>query len=152
MLAAIVLAGCYHYVPGELSDLGPGTDTRVRITESEASRFATILPGGDRRLLEGRVVQRGTDSLLLQVAVSSNLVGTRVETLSQRIDLAQHDITNVELRRLDKWKTGLLIGGAAGVGTALLVSTLTGAFNSNAQQPGDGGRDTIVPVFLRIRF
>jgi hypothetical protein len=150
-LLSLALAACYRYVPADMSELGVGREVRLRLSDAESSRFNGILAPGTR-LIEGRVLEAGRDTLLVQVPVSSDVQGARVETLNQRLDLARSGIVAAELRQLDRTKTAILLVGGGGLGVALLVEGLRGAFRSGEDNNNDPGQDIVVPVFLRIRF
>ena len=147
----LALAGCYRYVPAGGTPLTAGRDVRVRINEAESNRFATVLPDGTR-LVEGKVIQNSADELLLEVPMSSNALGSRIETLSQRLDFSRSGIVEIELRELDRTKTTIVIAGAGGIGLFLLGKGLSGAFRGGDDNDGMPGEEIVVPVFLRIRF
>lgn len=150
-LLVLAFAGCYRYVPADRTALTPGRDVRVRINEAESSRFATILPDG-ARLVEGTVIQNGADTLLLDVPVASNVLGSRVETINQRLDFSRAGIVDIELRQLDRIKTAIVVGGGGGLGLFVLIKGLQGAFRGGDDNDNLPGDDIVVPVFLRIRF
>ena len=155
MSALLALAiggvGCYRYVPADGTQLTAGHDVRVRINEAESNRFATVLPD-DTRLVEGRVIRDSADTLLLEVPVSSNVLGSRIETLNQRLDFSRAGIVDIELRELDRTKTTIVIAGAGGIGLFLLGKGLSGAFRGGDDNGNMPGEEIVVPVFLRIRF
>jgi hypothetical protein len=147
----VLLAGCYRYVPADLSAVQPGREVRVRVSETESNRFAAVLTPGVR-VLEGEVVELTGQSVLLQVPVAAMDQGSRIETLSQRLDVSRSGILDVELRQIDKTKTGLLVGGAIAIGGFILVKSLSGAFSSDEEDGGTPGTDILVPIFLRLRW
>jgi hypothetical protein len=147
---AAAMAGCYHYVPVDAADAVAGHTVRLRVDEAQARRFSSVVPV-EGRTVQGKLIERSTDSLLLEVPIQTQLQGNRVETISQRIDLPNSSITNFELRQLDRGKTALVsVGGGAIIG-AVVASTLSGAFRAD-REPDDGGTEIVVPLFLRIRF
>lgn len=152
LLAGLVgPAGCYRYVPADLAEVSPGRDVRLRVSPEETARFAAVI-GPDTRTLEGRVVELTDSELMVEVPVVSNQVGSRIQTLNQRLDLARTGISFVEIRELDRTKTTIAVGGGAAIAGFILVKGLTGAFNAGNDDEGGSGNELVVPVFLRIRF
>jgi hypothetical protein len=84
--------------------------------------------------------------------MASNVLGSRIETLSQRLDFNRSGIVDVELRHLDRTRTAILVGGAGGIGLFLLGKGLSGAFRGGDDNDNTPGDEIVVPVFLRIRF
>jgi hypothetical protein len=141
---------CYRYTPADPGDITPGSTVRVRMNDAQTRRFAGIVPE-DRRVVEGTVVLQRPDTMLIDVAIHTDVRGTRVESLNQRIDLPRDGLIEVELRELDRGKTSLVLGGATLLVTLAIASTLSGAFRSDRTNP-DPGQELVVPVFFRIRW
>jgi len=150
LLILVIASGCYHYVPAEPGDAPAGTTVRVRVTDTQTRRFEDVVPVVGR-MIQGKVVEQDPTILLLDVPIMTDLRGNRVETVSQRIDLPQADVIDLEIRSLDRGKTALVIGGAGLAAAILVTRTLSGAFNSDTPNPG-GGTEIVVPFFLRIRW
>ncbi len=148
--APVLLAlGCYTYTPTTIDALAVGGETRVRITAEEASRIAEALTH-DARLLEGRILERSDDRLLLQVPVQPRDPAQGAELLYQRIDVPLTGVVEVETRRLNHGRTAVLLGaGAAIVGFA--VAHQLGDRGGEPGQPPDGGQPTelVAPAALR---
>lgn len=149
-LALLISTGCYHYIPAESADVPAGATVRVRVTDTQTRRFENIVPV-DRRTIQGKLVEQNTDQLLLEVPILSDLRGNRVETVAQRIDVPRTDVVDLEIRKLDRGMTALVVGAGGVAGIALVTRTLVGAFNSDTTKPGDGA-ELVVPFFLRIRW
>jgi hypothetical protein len=150
LLPAWLLAGCYHYTPAEVGDARPGSSVRLRVTDVQASRFAELMPV-PTRTFEGRVVDASPDSLMLEVPISTDVRGVRIETIHQRMDFPRAGVLDTELRTLDGTRTALLGAGAVALIGIALANTLVNAFRSDSPQPGEGN-ELVVPVFLRIRW
>ncbi len=143
-------AGCYTYRAADPAELQPSAEVRARLTPDEAVRLGSIVPV-DQRFLEGTVVERNGDSLMLLVPVSSELRGVRIETLHQRVQLPVAGIASVDLKRLDRARTGLLIGGAAVAVAAATIAALNAGGSSERPNPGPGpGENRFVIPLLRF--
>jgi len=143
--------GCYHYLPYSPQEIAPGQAVRLRLTADEAARYADLRLS-DPRLLEGTVVDRSSSGLMLDASVGVNDAATGSRTLMQRLDVPLTGVLDVELKELDRTRTGFLVGGGAVV-VALAVAKATGAFGSNDTPGTDLPEARRVPLFrLRLPF
>jgi hypothetical protein len=138
LLVGPVVGGCYHYTPIQLEEVRPTQEVRARVSLEQAERLEEILPPGrDPRILEGRVVGLQSQALLLDVAVASAVQGVRVESFRQRVDLPLSQLLEVERKELDRWRTGLLLAGAAVVlGSILFVTVIDPGGDRSPTDPG----------------
>jgi len=156
LLLALSLAGCYRYVPSRLSEVGPEQDVRIRVAEDEASRLADFTRDGGR-VVDGRVVEQGPDSLLVRVESRGELRGARLQMLYQRVNVSRPAVLEIERRELDKGRTYLLTG--AGV-VAIAAVAAAGIAGGGSDTPPDGGgpQESVVPSsslrvpLLGVRF
>jgi hypothetical protein len=147
-MVVLLAAGCYAYVPVEIDQLRPDHDVRARISAEHARELDPVLMR-DARVVEGRVVEIDQD-LLIQVPVVSEFRGTAVQTLSQRVRVPFNEIGAVELRSLDRTRTGLLVGGGLAVTLALLVHALTGEGGGDTRPTPPPPAEAHVPVILPL--
>ena len=134
----LVTSGCYSYQRSSPAEIGPGQDVRVRITGAYADSLAPILMTQDARVVEGEVVDQDNGSVMLEVAVNSQLEGIRMETLRQRVRVPNDELVDVEVKELSKLRTYGTIGLVVGVGVAIVVSQLSGD-SGGGSIPGGGG-------------
>ena len=150
LLGLLPLAGCYTYDPATLAEVSPPMRVQARLTAAEAERIGSFVPL-EGRVLRGEVIQADEEAVLLLVPVTTNVVGTRVQTLEQRLRIPTGGITEIETRRLDRLKTGLLIGAGAAVVGGVVAASLDGGFRSD--RPGGGGpAEVVIPFGLTFRF
>jgi hypothetical protein len=135
LLALTIAAGCYHYVPVPVESVTPGSDIRARVSAEEARRLEPLLVRDDARVLEGLFLERQNGSILVQVPVVSELRGIRMETFHQRVDLPVSSILEMELKELDRGRTGLALGAGTVVLVALVVNQLRGSGSSDRDGP-----------------
>ena len=126
VLAAVVTGGCYAYVPVSPGDgLAPGQDVRVRVSEDVLRQYGTALPGA-RPVLEGRVLERPDEGLVLSVAVADRREGFYRERLRQRLLIENGDVQAVERRELERNKTWTLVALGAVAAGAVVAGLLSG--------------------------
>lgn len=142
---ALLLGGCFAYVPVDPGAVRPDDDVRARVSAARAAELDPLLMR-DARVLEGRVLEAGGD-LLLEVPVASDLRGVRVETLHQRIRLPQQDVLELELRRFDRTRTALVLGSGLAVALAVVIHQLTRESGGDTQPPGPDPTELRIPLF-----
>lgn len=143
-----VLAGCYTFAPARVEDARPDQSVRVRLAPVEAARLADFADP-TTRTVQGRMVEATADSVLLLVPSHSEVRGTRVETLFQRVQVGRAGVLELELKSLDRPRT-YLVSGLVFVGiTAFVVNRLAGGGGSEVVPPGGGPADAVIPA-LRI--
>lgn len=142
----LVSAACYAYRPASLEGLRAGTDVRARISSAEADRLRSVL-GREDRVLDGKVAGADGEGLLLSVPMATSSGVAYTGRMRQRLRIPQTEIVELEVRQLERWKTGGLV--AAG---ALLLGLLVADQFANDSQTTDPpptrprGNDDLVPV------
>jgi hypothetical protein len=142
-LAVVLLSGCFTYIPVEPGEVEPGVAVRARVSAAASERIAPLLGATEARRLDGKLITRGSDTLIVEVPTV--VVDTREfgRTPNQRVSIPRSDLVELEVRRLDRWRTAGILGGAA----VVLGVTLTNALKGEPGKeplPGGGGTDAIV--------
>ena len=120
MLGVGLLSACYTYQPIEIADLTPELEVRTRVSGAEADRLSEFL-GSDDRVIEGTVADLGANSFLLVVPVVSSIErGGRGGGLSQRVEMQKSGVIEVEVKELDRTRTGI-VAGVLGVAIGAMV-------------------------------
>ncbi len=151
LCAALGLAtmGCYSYQPIGLAELRRDMQLRARLSASLTEEVREFLPAEDR-LIEGAFIENASDHLLLLVPVTHATRRGRVETLNQRLRLPHDGVLEIELRELDRVKTGTMSAAAAVLVGLVLYQTLQkGSSGNNPGGPG-GPEDSIIPFRITI--
>jgi hypothetical protein len=147
-----LLAACYTYAPIETANVHPGAGVRARVSGSAVDRLAPLLGTSNPRLVSGRLVDTRADTLILEVpTVMQALVGSSVETLHQRVSIPRSELVELEMRRLDRFRTAAVVGGAAIVIAAVVIGAL-GDDPGYGGPPGPGGGNDVRAPLLRVRF
>lgn len=143
----LLSTGCYAYRPVDFDQVRVDSDVRARLTAQQVDELNGVLQPGSR-VVEGRVLEQDGSSYLLLVPVFAERRGSRMETLHQRLDIPRSGIVEVEMRELDRVRTGIAIGAGAVVLGAVVIGTLREAALGD-RDPGGGPQDY---VGVRIPF
>src|ERR1044071_10396433 len=113
VLTSMLVAGCYTYAPVQSTSLSPGTGVRARVSPTAAERVAPLLGVSDARVLTGTLIDNQSGTLIVEVPTMAQAsVGTAGQSLNQRISIAPGDLVEIESRKLDRQRTGLVVGVA----------------------------------------
>ena len=117
-----VLSGCYSYVASPATGARIGEHVRIRVSGAEAERLESTLSLNDRRI-EGELLEQADSSIALGVALSMPpSSGVLPEHAEQRVVIPRTALQDVELRRFDKLRTSLLVGGAVAGVAAIAIA------------------------------
>jgi len=152
---ALPLCACHTFAPVSPGELSAGVGMRARLSASVADSLETASSGEFRgaRTIEGTVVGLDAAEIVVEVPVTRDFVGMRPVDLNQRVRLPVEELELVEIRRLNVFRTGILVGGVgAGLGT-VVASGLFGSFGGSSLpgtgQPVEDGRG-LIPFRIRI--
>jgi hypothetical protein len=129
VLTAVLFGGCYSYQVVPVEQAPVGQTVRARISPSEADRLREVV-GRDDRVLEGELLAPPDSSIL--VAVRTSVVDASVQT-HQRVTVPRQGLVELEVRRLDRWKTVGVTAVVVGVASALAITQF------NAEKPTENG-------------
>ena len=125
---------------------------RVRVSGAEADRLEQTL-GQSERTIEGDLLEQADSGLalgiLLPVPADAISLSSRPQ---QRVVIPQAEVLGIELRRLDRVRTSLLVGAGVVVVAAIAASRGSSLLGSG----GNGGspnerRVPVTPPLLRWR-
>jgi len=147
LAATLAASGCFAYLPSSPQEIAPGEGVRLRLSAQEAMRYADLrLP--NPRVLEGTLVERSDSELMVEASIGTSDPARGSRILLQRVTVPVSGILDVEQRRLDRVKTGFLVGGGAAVLTALVIHSAWGS-GSESQHPPDISEARRIPL---LRF
>jgi hypothetical protein len=148
---AVLTAGCFKYTYVRPAQAPVGSQVRVHLSEPGYTRLSASV-GSDvprlERTIEGLLVQADSSKLLVSTRVWTESASTR-DWLEQRVDIPIGDITQLELKQLNRPNATLVGVGAGVVFGALVVGWLTGAFGGTTHGEPDPGQPEFAPVFRR---
>ena len=123
---------CYTHAPIAPNAVHPRTSIRARVNAATAEQLEPLLGVSDARLLSGVVITNSPDTLIVEVPTGVRAeIGSSVQTLNQRVAIPRTSILELESRRIDRLRTGLVVGSASLLAGALIYRAVHG-------DPGDG--------------
>lgn len=124
-MAAWALSACYSYTAAPPSGARIGQRVRVRVSGAEADRLEPLL-GQNERTIEGELLEQADSTVALGVALLAASDATSLSSRpQQRVVISRAALQDLELRRLDKVRTALLIG--AGVAAVAAIAASSGS-------------------------
>ncbi|MBT8395828.1 MAG: hypothetical protein HKO65_02315 [Gemmatimonadetes bacterium] len=151
ILLALSAVGCHSYQPIALEEIRPSMTVRARLSAERADEIARVHPISGR-VLDGVVRAAGPEELQILVPLRQPS-GVRSERSVQLpLGIPNQDILLVELKKLDRTKTGLFaLGGAALLGLVLSTDWLgDGGGGDDPGKPGGDPQDAIIPFRISI--
>lgn len=145
---AALLGACYTYVPIEVGAVRPGTNVRARVSPPAANRLAPLLHVADARVITGTLIDSVSGGVLVEVpTIVPGSVGSSFETLHQRVSIARSDLLELETRKIDRFRTGAIVGAAAIAASVVIVRALNG--NAGRDRPPNGGSTDLLRPLRR---
>ena len=125
VLSVLVLQGCYTYAPIDLAAAPPGSDVRLLVTRQGAFELSEVtVVDASVPLVQGKIVGREGDDLMLNVPVTQRQEGFHNVQLGQTIRVPFGEVLSAEGRALSSSKTGLALAGAAGAAGFIIFSIM----------------------------
>lgn len=143
--ALAVLSACFSYTPAPASGPRVGDRVRIRVSGSEAEKLDSIVGLRDRAV-EGDVLEEADSCIALAVPLPlapSSEGGALSRQAQQRIVIPRADVQQLQLRRLDKLRTSLLVGGTV-VGV-VAIAVAKGSTLLGNRGPSGSPNETRVP-------
>jgi hypothetical protein len=145
-----LLAACYTHARIEPHALRAHTSIRARVDAATAEQLEPLLGTGNARLVSGVIITASPDTLIVEVPTAVRAeVGSSLQTLKQRVAIPRAAIFEVETRKVDRLRTGLVVGSASIVAGALIFRAVHGGRGSD-RPPGGGEPAEYRVPFLRI--
>lgn len=133
-VAALLLSGCYTYVPAELETVPPGREVRVQLTRRATAELPVQLPVNGPTL-NGELMRKNADRFTIRVPIRDTSSGIDGDGLKQDILIPTDAILEIQRREFDGLATGLLVAGAVGAATSLILLIM----DSSGSPPPDLG-------------
>lgn len=133
------LGGCFTYTVMPVEQIPVGSDVKARISGAEADRLTGELGSEQDRVISGELTDKQGSDILLSVPRSLQRSAGPNGTVYQRVTIPRSSLFDVEVRRLDKWKTGGLLALAAALVSVVTITQFGGRSDPGA--PGKGTTD-----------
>ncbi|MFN8581368.1 MAG: hypothetical protein U0163_10380 [Gemmatimonadaceae bacterium] len=143
------IGACYSFAPIEPADIQPGMGVRARISPAAGERIAPLIGTTNARILNGTLISATADTLIVEVPTAAAPDATQVgQILHQRVSIARGDVRELESRKFDRLRTGLIAGAGAAIIVAWLLKVMK---NDPALEPlpGGPGSEDVIPVLMR---
>src|SRR5687768_2378457 len=147
LILLVLLSGCYRYCPQRPGAVPPGSDVRVHLSVEGVQRIGEAY-GSAYGMLDGRL-ESWADEVVLTVAVPA-APGMIDRGLRNRIVIPQPDIVGIDLRQLDRTRTGALSATLGVVVVGAAIALFTGTFGGGTATDPPAPEDTIIPNWLQI--
>ncbi len=150
LLLALLLttAGCARWVPAQLGTVPPGTDVRLRLSEEGAAELEGMT-GARATEVSGELLQWEPE-VLLSAALSP--AGARVDPrLRQRLVMSPENVVAIDVREVDRTRTGLLVGGVVAVAGSAVAWAVVNLLRGSAGTPETPPTDVPSEPFVRFR-
>lgn len=145
-----LLTGCYTYRQSVSTEIGPGTDVSLTITDEGRVKLAERLGRGVLRV-NGRVVAPVDSVWELRVFSVDNIGGGKTHWAGEDVRLSRTVVSDVATREFSRRKTWLAVGITVGA-VALLVgagSLIASGIEGNDTKPPRDGQTTRSPSPMR---
>ncbi|TVP42128.1 MAG: hypothetical protein EA350_17350 [Gemmatimonadales bacterium] len=139
---ALGVGGCYHYTSTTFDHVAPKTHVRAHLTSEKTLELEPEL-GALRTQLTGEVLERRSDPHAVLLAVPRLDAGTPLGSnarLREWFWIEESAVIRVDVRSLDRRRTGLMAGAAGAAVGYLLARAIRGSVET--PEPNGGGNGT----------
>ena len=141
LLGALLLSGCFTYVPVDRASVAPGQDVRVYVSRTGLAQLPEAF--ATDRWLRGSLDSWDPDLLRLQVPIRRSAGGYLGPDIREALEIPIGDVLEVERREFSRGRTAAIVAVGAAVATAgILVIT-----REDRAPDDDGGGD---PELIRL--
>ena len=133
-VSTLLSGACYRYTPIDAPSTALGTEVRVRLTDAGAVTLAPLV-GNRIELVDGRISSVADTSVTLSVTGTTDRLGVQVPWKGEQVNVPRSAVAGFERRSLDRGKSYIVGGIAAG-----LVAAVGVGFSIVGN--GGGGRTT----------
>ena len=135
--SAITSGACYRYTPLDSSSPALGTEVRVRLTDAGAVTLAPLV-GNRIETVDGLVASVADTAVTLSVTGTIDRLGSEVPWKGEHVVFPRTTVASLERRSIDKGKSYLVGGIAAGLVAAVGIGFSISGSGSNGQSSGSG--------------
>lgn len=133
---AALASGCYHYVPEGSAALHQGTPIRVHLRSPQSFELSS-LTAHNINSVKAEMVREDNGQVVLSALWLDAATGEGFPGGSWTFRIRRDDIDRLEIRKLSRWRTGVLLVGGF-VATYLGFDALRGSEGGGGTQ-GNGG-------------
>ena len=151
LILALLLtgSGCARWVPAQLGTVPPGTDVRLRLSEEGAAQLEEMTGAGAAEVT-GELLQWEPEVLVSTVLAPT---GARVDPgLRQRLVVDPANVVGIDVREVDRTRTGFLVGGVVAVAGSAVVWAVVNIIRGSEGAPTTPSTDGPQEPFVRLRY
>ena len=138
MAASAVTSGaCYSYTPIDSPSPALGSEVRLRLTDAGAITMAPLV-GNRIEVVDGHISSLADTSVTLSVTGTTDRLGSEVTWKGEQVMFPRSTVAGLERRSLDKGKSYLVGGIAAGLVAAVGIGFSISGNGSGGQSSGTG--------------
>lgn len=145
LLSALVMGGCYQYVPIATPAEPPvGERVAFEITDRGRAELSERLGAGVVQV-EGSLTTADSARYVMRIWGLSHIGGQKVHWSGETVSIARDYVGTVKTRQLSKGRTWLAVGAAAGAFYLLIAQDLVGGgFGRDDDDPPDPPQSSII--------
>ena len=148
LVLLLTVSGCARWVPAQLGTVPPGTDVRLRLSEDGVARIEETT-GASTAQVTGELLQWEPE-VLLSTALAP--AGARVSPgLRQRLVVDPDDVLGIDVREVDRTRTGLLVGGVVAAAASAITWAVINILQGSEGAPGTPPTEVPSEPFARLR-
>ena len=134
---AMIGSACYRYTPIDSPTPGTGVSVRARLTDEGALKLGPLV-GNRVEYVDGTVVAAADTALTLSVTGTTDRLGIEVSWRGERVVLPRATISGFERRTLDKRRSYMAGGIAAGIVAAVGIGFNISGSGGGSSTGGSG--------------
>ena len=152
VVAGVVLAGCYVYVPAEPGTVSPGAEVRVRVDRSVPLSVGEVPLPDDGHVIRGTLLAGPSmDTLLCSVLLTPMGSSFGPGKLRGTVSIPAGAVEELGVRHLAKGRTASLVGAGV-VLSAVIVKAAFDIHNAREGTDQTPGVDNALITLLRVRW
>jgi hypothetical protein len=148
---AVATAGCYRWVPYEGPPVPAGTDVRLRLTNTASDSLRRVY-GPNDGTISGPLARWNDANVSVLTETLITRPGFAATVLADTIHVSAFQMVGVDLKQLDKRKTGFLSAGIVAGALGLVFATRAFGGDSNDNEGGGPPIDESLIVRIPIRI
>lgn len=149
MVLLLTVAGCARWVPTPLGTVPPGSDVRLRLSD-DGARTLEELTGTRAVEVTGELIQWEPE-VLVATALAAGSVGID-RGLRRRLVVDQNDVLGIDVREVDRTRTGFLVGGVVAVAGSVIAWAVVNLIQGSEGTPVVPPTDVPSEPLVRLRF
>jgi len=135
-------SGCFSYVRSEVQAVPVGERVRLHLSADGMTELRDLSSDAEP-VVTGTLMRREAGEVVLRI--SEGGAYPYAAPLGQDVRIPVGGIVQLEQRRLDPLRTGLMAGGSVALGAAVLLSIIDDAFG-NELPPTSGDPQLRIPI------